>query len=1190
MKCRPPAFALVLYGHLALLGLLAAAPPDACALDPHRNLSQYAIRTWSGREGLPQNSVTSLLQSRDGYLWLGTQEGLVQFDGIRFTVFNRKNTQQLRRNWVASLFEARDGSLWAGTAGGGLLRYRAGHFTSYTEMQGLSRDWISGVCEDSRGNLWVGTFNGVDVIPAGGLEEPGRWLHYPGVRAVALLADPDGAMWIGTMGRGLWRIQDGKIDSLGLSRDLKDSTITALYRDRKGALWVGTAGTGAFVLEGGRVRRQYGRPDGLPGLMVGGFLEDHDGNLWLATDMGLCRLRDGRIAALTTASTLHSANILSMCEDREGSLWVGTQGGGLTRVMDGKFVPLTTSDGLGRDEIGPICETPDGSVWIGTWGGGLARLRDGKITSYTKKEGLPGEVINALADDRRGGIWIGLMGTGLSHFDGRRFRNWGVKDGLSQQGVFALCVRRNGDVWVGTNGGGVDVMRQGRFVAHYGSRDSVGNGRVRCIHEDRRGTMWVGTMGGGLASFDGDRFRHFRPADGLAADAVGSVLEDADGTLWFGTFGGGLSRFKDGRFVTLGTGCGLFDDMVYGIAEDTAGRFWMSCNNGVFSVPRKDLDAFADGRRGSVTCTAYDEADGMRVHECNSGSPAVTRTRDGRIWFATLGGVAVLDPDHTPLNGTRPSVLIERVRADRKDVPRSQTTVIAPGRGELEVHYAGLSFLSPEKVRFRYRLEGFDRTWVEAGNRRVAYYTNLPPGRYRFHVTACNNDGLWNERGADLDLQLRPHYHQTWWFRALAALVALALALALYRRRVRGLKLQLEERTRSKVALEAANAKLAQALEDLQRAQSSLIEQERLRALGQMASGISHDFNNSLAPILGFTEILLRKPALLDDREKTLDYLDTIHTAAKDAGTIVSRLREFYRPREHGEVFPSISLNDVVEQGLGLTQPKWKGEALARGATIEIVKDLGPLPQIPGSDSDLRELLTNLIFNAVDSMPEGGRLTLRTRLEGERVLLEVRDTGHGMSDEVRRRCLEPFFTTKGERGTGLGLPMVYGIVQRHGGTVDIESRPGEGTRFLVRLPLQGIEPAAEVEAWTDKPVPPLHILLVDDEPNVLRFVTGYLEEDHHTVDTASDGAEGLRKFHAGEFDLVVMDRAMPRMSGDQLAAAVKLFRPGTPVILLTGFGELMSARGEKPEHVDLVLSKPVSIAMLRRAVAKLKAA
>jgi PAS domain S-box-containing protein len=389
--------------------------------------------------------------------------------------------------------------------------------------------------------------------------------------------------------------------------------------------------------------------------------------------------------------------------------------------------------------------------------------------------------------------------------------------------------------------------------------------------------------------------------------------------------------------------------------------------------------------------------------------------------------------------------------------------------------------------------------------------------------------------------------------------------------------------------LRKSNRRLAAALNELKRMQTKLLEQERLRALGEMASGIAHDFNNSLSPILGFSDLLLTRPDLLDDPERRSEYLQLIYTAADDASRVVQGLRDSYGKREAGALSAAVDLNTLMDGVITFTQPKWRDQALASGAMIDIQRDLGEVPPVRGDESELREAFTNLIFNAVDAMPRGGTLTLRTRLDGAQAVVEVEDTGSGMTDEVRSHCLEPFFTTKGDRGTGMGLAMAHSIIQRHEGRLDIETNLGRGTRFLVRLPVH-VQPADEApQPSIAAPTRPLRILVVDDEPMVREVLTAILEADGHCVQEATHGREGLERFCAGEYDLVVIDRAMPELNGDQLAVAIKQRVPGTPVILLTGFGDLMNATGDRPAGVDLVLPKPITLTALRQAVATVTA-
>jgi signal transduction histidine kinase len=401
-------------------------------------------------------------------------------------------------------------------------------------------------------------------------------------------------------------------------------------------------------------------------------------------------------------------------------------------------------------------------------------------------------------------------------------------------------------------------------------------------------------------------------------------------------------------------------------------------------------------------------------------------------------------------------------------------------------------------------------------------------------------------------------------------------------------KLQKEiwERKRAEAALMESNRQLAEALEKLRETQKHVIQRERLHALGRMASGIAHDFNNALAPILGFSELLMAKAETLRDEERARGYVEMIHSAAEDSVKIVARLREFYRYREENDLFTPVSLNDLIQQVISLTQPRWKDQAQSQGVYVTIETALQNIPTVDGNEAELREMLLNVVVNAIDSIPAQGKITFRTSANSEYALLEIDDTGTGMSEEVRLRCIEPFFSTKDERGTGLGLGIVYGIVRRHEGSIEITSAPGRGTTVSISLPLYkekekpvSPEPPATVER-------DLRILVVEDEPLVREVIEVYLREDHHMVETAVNGRLGLEKYRAGTFDLVLTDRAMPEINGDVMAAAIKKINPSQPVILLTGFGDLMSEAGETPEGVDMVVSKPFTLKSLRSAMSK----
>ena len=543
------------------------------------------------------------------------------------------------------------------------------------------------------------------------------------------------------------------------------------------------------------------------------LLEDREGNLWIGTDGGgLNRLTDGVFTSFAEKQGLSNDTVNALHEDREGSLWIGTNLGGLNRLKDGRFTSFTTREGLSSDFARALYQDREGSLWIGTAGGGLNRLKDGLFTAFTTRQGLSNDTVFALLEDREGSLWIGTD-NGLTRRRNGRFEVFTANMGMSNDCVLALHEDREGSLWIGTFAGGLNRRKDGRFTA-FTTKEGLSNDTVNVIHEDRQGNLWIGTRGGGLNLLKDGRFTVFTKKDGLSDDQVFTIHEDREGSLWIGTYGGGINRLKNGRFTAITSKQGLFDDVIHRIIEDDRGDVWMSSNRGIGRVSKQELDEVADGRRAHLTSVVYGTADGMRSAECNSGASAGWTTRDGRLWFPTIRGVVRIDPNHLPTNLLPPPVAIEEVRVDEKVAEPSGSLRLLPGTQTLEVHYTALSLMAPAAVRFRYRLEGFDEAWVEAGARRTAYYTKLPHGTYRFRVIASNNDGLWNEEGATLALTVAPRFHETVWFRTLAVLFFALVGPLFHRFRVRLLnrqKAELERLVAARTAeVEAANGRLAQ--------------------------------------------------------------------------------------------------------------------------------------------------------------------------------------------------------------------------------------------------------------------------------------------------------------------------------------------------------------------------------------------
>jgi PAS domain S-box-containing protein len=800
-------------------------------LDPKKAITQYSHDVWHYDQGLPQSAIQALAQTPDGYIWIGFEEGLARFDGVQFTLFHKGNTPQISYNNIFALFVAGDSSLWLGTNGGGLIRSKQGKFAAYTTKDGLSNDIVRAIHEDRQGNLWIGTNGGLNCL------KNGKFIVYTAKDGLSnnvvlsVYQDSQSNLWIGTNGGGLACLKDRQFTHYTTQSGLANDIVTAIHEDNAGNLWVGTYGglnrwrNGKFAL--------YTTQDGLANNFVRTIYEDRTGSLWLGTNGGgLNRLYNGRFETFATQDGLSNDFVRAICEDKEGSLWIGTYGGGLNRLRDGKFTNYSTSHGLSNNMVWSIYEDKSNNLWLGT-DRGLNCLKDGKITVYSTPEGMPAHVVTALSEDRAGNLWIGTEGGGLVRKRDATFKIYTTQDGLSSNFVRFIHEDRSGNLWIGTDAG-LNHFKDGKFKV-YNTADGLSNNELTCVYEDRAGNIWIGTRTGGLSRFKDGKFFVYTTANGLASDLVRCLYEDDSGSLWIGTNGGGLSRYKDGKFFSFTTKEGLFDDVMFQILEDNQGNFWINCNRGIFRVNKKELEALAQGKIKSVNSVAYGKADGMKTNECNGGlgQPSTWKTRDGKFWFSTIAGAAMIDPTHVKLNTLPPPVLVERVIVDNHPVQMERKPRLSAGSKNLEFHYTGLSFLAPQKVNFKYKLEGYDEKWVEAGTRRAAYYTNIPPGDYTFRVIACNNDGVWNETGASFAFYLKPFFHQTGLFYFLCLVALVLTGASAYRFHARQIRSR-EARQALRQANEALETRVQERTTDLIRANEALRQsEEQVRRLNE---------------------------------------------------------------------------------------------------------------------------------------------------------------------------------------------------------------------------------------------------------------------------------------------------------------------------------------------------------------------
>jgi signal transduction histidine kinase/streptogramin lyase len=955
--------------------------------------AQYKIDAWTTEQGLPQSTVTATTQSPDGFLWSATLGGLARFDGLAFRVYDTVTNPELPSSRLSVPVVDRDGQFWVTTEDHRVLRFANGRFEQMGPAHGLpdvpftrltKRRGIVGI-ENSQGTfIWQdGRF-----VPD---TRPGP----PASAGLRFIGDAfGGARWFVDPEGRAFRYDE---DRLTRTASLPVNRSPIMYEDRAGRVWMLDTRNGRLLCQIGDTVRTYGPKDGVRGMSTMWVLEDPDGTLWFAESMGLVRYRDGRFRTFTTADGLPSDYVISVFRDREGTHWASTQGG-LARLTEQPITTYSVANGLAARNTYPILQDRRGDIWIGGWQG-LTRFRNGIFENVTRTESLVKRNVYSLFEDRDGGIWVsGGRGAERLTIGPRGEIHTTVMPWSFE--AYAISQTRNGDLWFGAPSGAIRYRN--------GTRDPplAGTANVNTFYEDTDGALWIGSAAG-LARYQDGVLTAFHERDGFTGRRVRMIYADAGGTLWIGTYDTGLFRYRDGAFVRFTTSEGLPSNGAFQILEDAQARFWISSNTGIYRVAKSELDDVAAGRGRSVTAVRYGRDDGMLNQECNGlGRPAGVRAADGKLWFPTQDGVAVIDPT-AMIDRPAPLVSILDVAVDGVPASSRDRIEIRSGSRALDVHFAAMTFVRPELAAFKYRMEGLEPEWhVTTGADRIARYARLPYGNFRFHVIAANRDGVWNDEGATIPIEVVPPFWRASWFIAVMSGLVLTVALGVFR-----LRLAVLERRR---ALQEA---FARQLIDSQ-------ETDRKRIASELHDGVSQ----TLVVIRNWSQI--SEKTLPDDspaRKRLVDIAGAASQALGEVREVVQDLVPYHLER------------------LGLVEAIRDAAArIADASGIAITCDLSDPGDRLSKDTALR--LFRVVQEGLNNMVKHSKAstaTLALALDGQTVRLTMTDNGRGFVPDA---------VTPTTSGDGFGLVGMSERTRMMGGTLTIQSSPGQGTTITIAVP------------------------------------------------------------------------------------------------------------------------------------------
>ena len=961
-----------------------------------RPLVAYTERTWRMQDGLPEQIVQAFAQTKDRYLWIGTTGGLLRFDGARSSLYNRENTPAFSDNNIFCLMVSQDNTLWIGTEGGGLIQYRDGAFRSFSSKDGLTNSFVRSVYQDTSGRIWIGTDNGLFQLRGERVERVDDSETVPLLAVHAIYEDRGGGLWVG--GSRLLRLKGNSVVEYHLEGEASQNRVKSLLETTDGSIWVGTVSglhRKAFA-QGETSRFEKVRE-------VGGtvrFLrQTSEGALWIGTiGHGLYIYRDGSFSKMTAPERLPSNTVLNLFEDVEQNIWVGTQAG-MLRLSNTPVHTVALPEALDSDAE-TVYEDRGGDVWIAA--ADLFRYRDGKATPY-RFPGISGVRIRNVFRDREGALWVGTEGRGVYRQVGERLFHYTTKEGLVNNFIRAFLASRDGSVWIATDEG-VSRWRAGTFT-NFQMSDGLCYFSTRSLLEDRQGDLWIGTDRG-VSRLHGNRSESDVVTTALQHEKVWAIHQDSDGGLWFGTRAGGLYRWRDGKLSHYTIAQGLASNSIYELVEDQRGTLWISGPNGISAVSRHELDAVAEQRARRVNLTLYGISEGLEtIQMCGGEKPAGLLTTRGEVWFPSSKGPVRMSIDQ-PKPSDRAPVVVDQVVADGLQISPAGGVSLGPDAKKLELHYGVVLLRSQERVEFRYRLDGFDKNWSEASADRVAYYTNLPAGRYRFRVAAFQMNNPEQIAEASLDIVQRPHFYRTVWFLSCCILALAGTAWTVHEFHLRQLAARFQ-------AVLGERNRLAREMHD------TLIQ-------GCVSVSALLEAHSSLGP------------AEADAQQDLLNCARTqLRTTINEAREAVWDLRQKSPPAED----LSTLLHRMTEQA---------SQEFAVNVECHISGEPFELEQ--ATTHEMLMVVREAIYNAVRH-GRSSKVQVEVHFDTGRCNVNIRDDGTGFDPESVSSLPAGHY----------GLVGMKERIARVGGKLTLNSRPGGGAEVTFHIPRGSFVPSDDME-------------------------------------------------------------------------------------------------------------------------------